>query len=238
MSATPQDPLSNTAVTEAAADHAAAPGAARSEAQEEVLEAAARAFMDRGFAATSIDDVARLMGATKGRVYHYYRSKMDLFNDVTRRSLEGIHGQVEAAEAAGGPPRERMARMIRVHMNSILREQPFHRTALQGVELHLRKDTTPEQQAAVSDLIKLRARHTALFQRVLVEGMAQGDFRLCNAAVTVRTLLPALNGAVFWYRHREGETDADIARIVDETVAFVLGGLTGGEETPQGGDER
>ncbi len=45
-----------------------------------ILETAAQCFMEQGFATTSIDDVARRMGSTKGRIYHYYSSKTDLFS--------------------------------------------------------------------------------------------------------------------------------------------------------------
>ena len=200
----------------------------RAAARAEVLEAAARCFMDRGFSAASIDDVARAMGATKGRVYHYYRSKLDLFADVVRWSLELIHGEVVAAEGQGagrGAPTARMGRMIRAHVRSILRDQPFHRVALQGVDMHLRAATTPEQRAALADLIALRDRHEKLFERVLREGIAAGEFAPRDPGVTVRTLLPALNGAVFWYRPRPGETEADRAEIIETVAAFALAGL-------------
>jgi acyl-CoA dehydrogenase len=173
MSATPHSPAGQAAAAEAPDPAGVAAGEGeppRSAAQEEVLAAAARAFMDRGFAATSIDDVARLMGATKGRVYHYYRSKLDLFNDVTRRSLERIHAEVAAAEAAGGGARARLERMCRAHVRSILMDQPWHRAALQGVEMHLRRDASPDQRAAVADLIRLRDRHEALFRRDAAAG--------------------------------------------------------------------
>lgn len=232
MSATPQTP----AATGSAAPPPEAPDAVRSAAQEEVLEAAARAFMERGFSATSIDDVARLMGATKGRVYHYYRSKLDLFNDVTRRSLERIQDEVAAAAEAGGGPRDRLERMCRAHVRSILIDQPWHRVALQGVEMHLRKDTTIEQRAAVADLIRLRDRHEALFRAVMKEGIAAGELRRCDVAIAVRILLPALNGPVYWYRSRDGQAEADVAHIVNETVAFVLGGLTAPNTPSEGGD--
>lgn len=214
-----------TPVPTAPLDPAAAAEAARAQALEEVLAAAAVAFMERGFAATSIDDVARGMGATKGRVYHYYRSKLDLFTDVVRRSLERIGDDVATAEAAGGAPQTRMERMMRVHVRSILLDQPWHRCALQGVEMFLRESSAPEQRAAMTALISLRNAHEALFRRVLAEGVATGAFRPCDVAVTVRTLMPALNGAVYWYRPREGDDDAHLDRIIDEIVAFALGGL-------------
>src|SRR3546814_6257739 len=53
----------------------------------DILNAAATIFNERGYAATSIDDVADRLGASKGRIYHYYRSKTDIFLDLHLESL-------------------------------------------------------------------------------------------------------------------------------------------------------
>ncbi|SES92447.1 TetR/AcrR family transcriptional regulator [Oceanicella actignis] len=212
------------------------PDAARAEAaggregarspREEVLDAAAQCFMEKGFGAASIDDVARRMGATKGRVYHWYRSKLDLFVDVVRYSLELIHEQTAAA-AAAGPPEGRMARMLRAHLRSILRDRPYHRVALQGVDLHLRAATTPEQREALAGLIALRDRHQRLFEKAIAEGVELGLYAPCDVPLTARTMLAAANGAVFWYRPREGETEADRNELIEKIAAYCLHGLHG-----------
>ena len=190
----------------------------------EILTAAASCFMAKGFVATSIDDVARALGATKGRVYHYWRSKLDLFVDVVRFSLEVIFAKVSAAEG-DGPPEVRMSRMVRAHLRSILRDQAFHRCALQGVDMHLRAATTPEQREALKDIIALRDRHEKLFERVLRDGQASGVFAPGPPGVMIRTFLPALNGAVFWYRKRDSETEADREKLIEDIASFALRGL-------------
>jgi AcrR family transcriptional regulator len=212
------------AATQADADAAESRGDARPDPRAEILIAAAACFTAKGFVATSIDDVARAMGATKGRVYHYWRSKLDLFVDVVRFSLELIYIKVSAAEGTGAPE-DRMARMVRAHLASILRDQPFHRCALQGVDMHLRAATTPEQREALKDIIALRDRHEKLFERVLRDGQATDIFAQGRPGVMVRTLLPALNGAVFWYRRRDAETAADREDLIEEIASFALRGL-------------
>lgn len=216
MNATPD------ALVEAAPAPAEAP---RSAAQAEVLEAAARSFMERGFAAASIDDVARRMGATKGRVYHYYRAKLDLFADVVRHGLEIIHRDVTAARAGAEAPADAMAAMVRAHLRSILLEQPFHRAALQGVELHLTAATTPDQREALAGVIALRDRHQREFEEALAEGVEAGVFAPCDVKLRARTLLAALNGPVAWYRPRPNETDGDRDRLIEEIAGFALAGL-------------
>src|SRR3546814_4492904 len=54
----------------------------KKEGRARIPEAAAGAFMERGYAATTLDDIAALLGNTKGQIYHYYRSKLDLYFDV------------------------------------------------------------------------------------------------------------------------------------------------------------
>src|SRR3546814_16938968 len=54
----------------------------KKEVRARILEAAAGAFMERGYAATTLDDIAALLGNTKGQIYHYYRRKLDLYFDV------------------------------------------------------------------------------------------------------------------------------------------------------------
>ncbi len=200
--------------------------------REQVLDAAAHCFMEKGFNAASIDDVARRMGATKGRVYHWYRSKLDLFVDVVRYSLDLIHE--ETAAAADGPAEGRMARMLRAHLNSILRDQPYHRVALQGVDLHLRSATTPDQRDALNGLVALRDKHQRLFEKVIREGVEAGRFAPCDVPLVARTMLAAANGAVFWYRPREGETQADRTRLIDDIAAYCLHGLHGDPAAQKG----
>ncbi len=195
--------------------------------REEILDAAAACFMERGFNASSIDDVARRMGATKGRIYHWYRSKLDLFVDVVKHSLDIIHDEVAAA--AEGPAKGRMERMLRAHIHSILRDLPYHTCALQGVDMHMRAATTPEQREALAGLVALRDKHQRMFERVIEEGVADGRYAPCDARLTARVLLNAANGAVFWYRPREGETEADRAELVEKIAAYCQHGLAAGK---------
>jgi AcrR family transcriptional regulator len=64
-----------------------------------VLEAARDAFVEHGFAATSIDDIARAAGVSKGAVYHHFASKEDLFAELFRRSQEAALDEATAQGA-------------------------------------------------------------------------------------------------------------------------------------------
>ena len=62
---------------------------------QELLAAALAHFVERGFAATKLDDVARSAGVSKGTLYLYFCSKEELFKAVVRESMLPLLGEVE-----------------------------------------------------------------------------------------------------------------------------------------------
>src|SRR5690606_29837928 len=100
-----------------------------------IVRAATEVFSERGYAATSIDDIADRLGSTKGRIYHYYRGKADVFLDVHRVAMELMLERLgEVARRDGSPP-ERLEAMAREHALLLMREFPLQVVAVQGVEM-------------------------------------------------------------------------------------------------------
>ena len=62
---------------------------------QELLDAALDLFVERGFAATRLDDVARAAGVSKGTLYLYFCSKEELFKAVVRESVVPHLGEAE-----------------------------------------------------------------------------------------------------------------------------------------------
>jgi AcrR family transcriptional regulator len=71
---------------------------------EALLDSAAACFIESGFAATSLDSVARRARVTKGAIYHHFASKRDLFMAVLERQEEiSSRTTLEAGTAAADP---------------------------------------------------------------------------------------------------------------------------------------
>jgi AcrR family transcriptional regulator len=207
--------------------------------QVELLDAAAHAFTEMGFAATTIDSVADQIGVTKGSVYYYYRSKTDLFFAVHRRAMQlNLDTVTPLAEDASASPSQRLWNMAHAHTHLMMEHLPYQRVTVQGVELHLAGRTTAGQRAELEDLVRQRDRYESLFRAVIEAGMAAGDFRRGVPALLVKPLLGALNWTTMWYRSRVGETQADreaIARdIADFAVASMQSLLPGVVAVPTG----
>lgn len=191
-----------------------------------LLDAAADCFRTRGYAATSIDAVARQLGATKGRVYHYFPSKMDLFNAVRDRAMDLVFDGIDAGYHADRPAEERLVLMARGHARAMIRHHAYMQVLLDGLQMHRFGALTPEQRAETLRHIERRHAYEACFREVVQEAASAGALRIgAPFSITIQTFLSALNGPVAWYGHRAGDTDQTCDALVREIVRFALLGL-------------
>lgn len=188
----------------------------------EILEAAAAAFTRSGYDATTIDDIADELNATKGRVYHYYRSKADIFLDVVLTGVRDLLAQVGPLARGPAPAVERLERMVRRHASMMMTRNAYQRVAVQAVEMR-RLGQGPRHEA-LSEVVRLRDEYEQLFADVVADGQREGALREIDERLATKPVLGALNWITLWYDPARG-TDDDVARIAGEYARFVVGGL-------------
>jgi|HubBroStandDraft_1064217.scaffolds.fasta_scaffold06590_4 AcrR family transcriptional regulator len=84
-----------------------------------IIGAASELFTARGFAATSIDDIARRAGVAKGAVYHHFESKEQIFQRVFEQMTGSLVAEVATSAAAGKSTLDRFERGTLKYLTSI-----------------------------------------------------------------------------------------------------------------------
>jgi AcrR family transcriptional regulator len=186
--------------------------------------------MERGYNSTSIDDVARRLGATKGRIYHHFPSKADLFAEVFRFGMDRIFDLIEPYRNMSGPAVERWKKIAFVHTLEMTKARALARVVWEGVEMHLRGSTTPRQRDVLSDLVKYRNSYSEIFRNTIAAARDEGDFHFEDLGIANQVMFMALNSPIFWYSPRQGESTEHIENLARQVVAFAYRGL-GGKET-------
>lgn len=193
--------------------------------------------MEQGFHATSIDVVARRMGATKGRVYHHYQSKVDLFFDVHRLGMSLLFEAVEEARSTYGNALEVLAAMMRSHAMAMFEHHAFESVVVQGVQLHRYGALTPRQRDELDELIASRDRFEQLFKEQAYVASAHGLLANLDISIAVKTLLGGLQWSLIWYRPDIDDSLATRERLADAMVNTLLQGLSArqGKQLPLSG---
>ena len=160
----------------------------RKEARPSELTAAALAlFVEKGFAATRLDDVASHAGVSKGTLYLYFDSKEDLFKAVI---AEGIVPRIaEAVQYIGGFEGTCVALLRQLIENWWAQ---IGSTPLAGVAKLIISESRnfPEVARYYQESVILPIR--ALLRTVLERGMAAGEFREMDAEAVIDVIISPL----------------------------------------------
>jgi AcrR family transcriptional regulator len=183
--------------------------------QEEVLRAASLVFMEKGFGSATIDEIAERLGATKGRVYHYYRSKTDLFLALQIWGVEHFLTNIRpiSLDLSLAPP-DRLYNMVLRHVIMILTGYGFESTGL-ARENSLLGITTTAQHQTRRRLIELRDQYEDLFASVVEEGIASGPFEKVRPRLATKPMMGALTSPLQWFK-----PGAQNASSIEEIAAY------------------
>jgi AcrR family transcriptional regulator len=180
---------------------------------EELLRAASHLFNRKGIDATSVDEIAAEVGATKGVVYHYLADKPDLVARCYQRAFSLSDRILNAVEMAGGTAVERVLSGTALLVEANVRDEFCPLAPLAGVEA-LPEATRGEIIARVRSL-----EHG--YPEVAREGVADGTVR----DVELTGVALAMAGAFGWL-HKWFSADLVAPEIVvAEQVRLLAGGL-------------
>src|SRR5437667_12684156 len=153
----------------------------------EIVAAALEVFVERGYAATKLEDVARRAGVTKGTMYLYFESKEALFKAVVREALVPVLAQGEAlARSFTGSARELLERLVREYWRLV------GETSLAGIPKLMMAEaaTFPELTRFYYDEVVTRG--PRLMASVLERGIKSGEFRPVDVTVAAKLAMSPL----------------------------------------------
>ncbi|MBT0961017.1 TetR/AcrR family transcriptional regulator [Denitromonas iodatirespirans] len=189
--------------------------AAEANRRTEVLRAAARLFVEKGFEATTTRDIAEAAGMRSGSPFYHFRSKLDLLKAVILEGLAASEARQQAAIAGVDDPLDRLHRLVRAHLGSLF-EHDTNAPLLIG-------ETRALDAAARRQIAEAFDRYQIPWQQTLDALVAQGT--LTSAAPPLRLwLFGMLNWSTHWYRP-DGAMTLDA--LADSAVAMLLGQAPG-----------
>ncbi|MBN8514958.1 TetR/AcrR family transcriptional regulator [Accumulibacter sp.] len=181
----------------------------------ELLRAAARLFVEKGFDATTTRDIADAVGMRSGSPFYHFRSKQELLKTAMVEGLDAGYTRLLAAIDGVSEPKQRLRILVRTHLGTLL-EGECPAPMLLG-------ETRALDAAAHAEIAAAFDRYQVPWQATLDE-LAQAG-KIPSAASPVRLLLfGMLNWSKHWYR-ADGKLSLD--EVADSAVALLLGASPG-----------
>ena len=191
-------------------------GTLNEERWEEVVNAAAKVFAEKGYRAATLRDIAAELGMLKGSLYYYIETKEDLLYELLKRSHEAGKRRNDADPLLReGTPPERLAHFIRDYMAGLREESPSMIVS--------EADLGELQGARRLEITRLRRGLFDIPLGIVSEGIRNRDFQTSTTPyVVTATIFRILNTTIFWHRAERGP---DWDAVTEWYVEFILKGL-------------
>lgn len=190
----------------------------------ELLAAALSLFVEKGFAATTVEAVAARAGVSKGTLFLYFPSKVELFQAVVRENIVGrLSEWAQTIERHEGP----QAPLLRELMHQWW--QRIGMTEASGITKLVMSEAGQFPDIARFYQTEVIEPGQALMRQILRRGVASGEFRDLDLEHTLHGLFAPMLFLVMW-KHSLGlcapaQTQLDPSAFIDSQLQLLLHGL-------------
>lgn len=160
--------------------------------RDDILEAAAQIFSQKGFHAASMSDIAAAVNLQKASLYHHVNSKQEILVTLLDRALDLLIEQMEQVMSLPLPPAEKLSHAMQTYLQAMLEHRDL------AAVLLLEHRSLDEKNHARH--IPRRDRFENLWRVLIREGLESGDFCCTDPVLAARALLGVMNWTITWYR--------------------------------------
>ena len=179
-----------------------------------LLRSAVKLFNERGFHATSLDDVAASVGVTKPVIYHYLGNKDRVLFECVRIGLAELREAAEQARALPGNGLTRLEAFLQRYGEIIMGE--FGRCVIRTGDEAL----APGNRA---EFRQLKREVDTFLREMIAQAARDGSATIPDIKVTALAIAGALNWSARWYQSDGPLKPAEMARALVQTI---LAGVT------------
>lgn len=178
-----------------------------------VLSTAAQLFNEKGFHATSLDDIAARLQVSKPTLYYYVKNKDEILIECVRQGLQKTLDGIEVSRLAGGSTLDQLMACIRTYVGVVT--QDFGMCVIRVSDEELPLDSRRA-------LRQLKSAIDQEFRRLVAAGVAEGVLQPCDPKMVAFFIAGAVGWIGRWYQPGGEYTPTQIA---DQCIATLCQGI-------------
>jgi len=179
----------------------------------DIREAALTLFAERGYHATSMEDIGRLVGVRGPSLYNHLKSKPEILVDIMVTTMRELNEEFDRATGSGSPT-HRVRKAMEAHVR-------YHAVHPREVRIGNREIPSLERPAR-DKVVRLRSGYENRWRKLIEEGLTSGEFSIPSPRVAVYAILELGIGVAQWYRTDGSMTLDQIAELYADMATRLL----------------
>ncbi len=182
--------------------------------RDEILIAAAQIFGQKGFHATSMQDIAQAVNLQKASLYHHVNSKQEILVELLDQALDLLIDRMNQVLALDIPADQKLRQAVSTYLSTLVTQRD-----LASVLLLEHRSLDPDLHARH---IPRRDRYEQLWRDLITQGLEEGVFHCSEPFMAVKAFLGVINWTITWYRSDGSLTVEEIANQFADLFLFGL----------------
>jgi len=171
-------------------------------------------FKNRGYAATSMRDLANDLGIEAASLYSHIKSKEEILQRICFQMAEEFFRARDNIQSISGSATEKLHKAIISHIQVTTKNMDAS-----VVFFHEWKHLS---QPYLKDFLEMRSIYEEWFVSIIEEGVKSGEFKNMDCKFAMLTLLSSLNWLPNWYRP---DGKMELKEIQEQMAAFLISGI-------------
>lgn len=160
--------------------------------KEQVIRKAAELFREKGYAASSMRDLAQKLGIEAASLYSHIKSKEEILQSLCFDMASEFLKSLNAVEAQQMPASQKLTLGIVGHIQ-VMAKDLIASAVFMNEHRHL-------SQPHLREFLLLRINYINRFKKIIEDGVANGEFKAeIDKKLAVMTLFSSLNWMPMWY---------------------------------------
>lgn len=160
--------------------------------KQQIEEKATTLFQSRGYAATSMRNLAQDLGIEAASLYSHIKSKEEILQRICFRMAEEFYSAWKDVDEETSGNAAKMEKAMIAHVKVITKD-PNASAVFFNEWRHL-------SEPSLSEFLAMRDDYEGRFKKILRDGVANGEFKLIDEKFTMLTILSSLNWTHNWYK--------------------------------------
>src|SRR5690606_20953610 len=170
----------------------------KSAKKELILATAAAMFREKGFAASSMRDLAEKIGIEAASLYNHIQSKAQILEEIIDGVSEKCQAHLDHLEKSNSSSLEKIESLIRFHTGMMMNLFEAY-SVMVGQWMHLEGDK-------LLDFVANRREYVKKMEAIVEAGIQKGELKSLTPYVVVLNILSAVRGLEFWQRSAKTHT--------------------------------
>ena len=171
-------------------------------------------FREKGFSATSMRDLAEMVGIEAASLYNHIQSKSEILQEIIFRMANDCNVHLEELESSKLSSIKKIESLIRFHVQMMISKCDDY-TVMINEWMHL-------SEPYLTNFNIQRHQYVVKMERIVADGFQQKEMKGISPYVAVLTILSSVRGLEFWHRSSQKITPKEIE---DNMVNLLISGL-------------